>query len=43
MRFEPPRNSDHPKYQLLGALWGIFWSLVIAGILWFILTALGVI
>jgi hypothetical protein len=27
------RNSDHPKYQLFGALWGIFWSLVLSGIL----------
>lgn len=37
------RNSDHPKYQLYGALWGIFWSLVLGGIIWLVLDVLDVI
>ena len=36
------RNSDDPKYQLFGALWGIFWTLVIAGVIWFVLNLAGV-
>ncbi len=37
------RNSDDPKYQLYGALWGLVWTLILAAGLYFLLDAVNVI